>query len=284
MAMLIDLLKNLATKMGPSMPDGYMEKPPSILEGEGVAAGKTMTPDAMQVQQLPKDPSIVYNDAGDIVGWNKPGGELWKSPDAKDLPGSNPFADAITKSRANNNTGPGVLRQLLSSILGGGIVPNTGTVGGGGPPDHVPGTRQDAVLNPTPLKSQRQSNLVPTIGKDQIRYGDSYGPNQSEFGGNRPEVVNPGYDTGQRYTVQPKDYSMPRALDPQSLEELRTSLLTQAGQLDAGNPNGLAGRMSDPNAAVDQRNQMGEAQRQHDSLRGFDGSRAQKIKDANGGR
>lgn len=179
------------------------------------------------------DPNIIKDDSGSFS-----------------LDQSNPFLDAIRKSREG---GPGVLRQLVNSFMGGGgLEPHTGTVGGGGPPNHVPGTRQDAALNPIPLKSQKQPNL-------------------SQVQPALPVQV-------------PPDYSMPQALDPASIEELRTSLLTQAGQLDPGNPNGLSGRMNSPNSNVDQRNQMNEAQRQSDSLRGFDGSRQQQIKDANGGR
>lgn len=222
MAFLLDLLQKLAS-------------------GEKPMAGDSneVTPDMlMQSQKTNVDPRNITNDKGSIVDY-----------DTHDWSKGNPFADAITKSRENNNTGPGVLRQLLSSIIGGGLQPGTGTVGGGGPPDHVPGTRQDAALNPTPLKMQKQPNLAPQV----------------------------------QAPPPPPDYSMPQALDPQSIEELRQSLLGQAGQLDPNNPNGLAGRMSDPNASVDQRNQMNEAQGQHDSLRGFDGSRKQKIKETNGG-
>lgn len=44
--------------------------------------------------------------------------------------------------------------------------------------------------------------------KDQSRYGDDYsspGSNSYESNIRRPEVVSPGYDTGQRYTIAPKD-------------------------------------------------------------------------------
>lgn len=183
----------------------------------------------MMRKQQNTDPSIIKDDSGSFS-----------------LDQSNPFLDAIRKSREG---GPGVLRQLLDSFMGGGgLQPGTGTVGGGGPPDHTPGTQQDAALNPTPLKAQRQPNLAPQLPPPP-----------------------------------PPDYSMPQALDPVSIEELRTSLLTQAGQLDPNNPNGLSGRMSSPNASVDQRNQMNETQQQSDSLRGFDGARKQKIKSMNNG-
>lgn len=193
----------------------------------------------MDSQKFNADPRNITNDKGDLVGY-----------DTNDWSKNNPFVKAIATSRANNNSGPSVLRQLLSSILGGGLQPGTGTVGGGGTADHVPGTRQDAALTPAPIKQQKQPNLAPSQPQSQLQ--------------------------------PPPDYSMPKALDPVSIEEFRTSLLSQAGQLDPTNPNGLAGRMSSPNAKVDQRNQMNDAQRQHDSLRGFDGSRTQRIKDVNG--
>lgn len=162
----------------------------------------------------------------------------------------NPFAglkDAITKSRSGDNSGPGVLRQLLGSLLQGKIVPNTGTVGGDpagiGTDTHTPGTRQDAALNPTPMKDQSQFNMQP---------------------------------------VAPRmDYSQPSALDPVAIEQLRQSLLTDAGQLDPNNPNGLAGRMSDPNSQVDMNNQRKESMDIEDSVRGFDGSRKANIQKGN---
>lgn len=241
MAMLADLLKSIISDNRPEGGgkdgDHYMEKPPSILENEGKAVDSHMnlkTLFGMNGDDMNDKNSkdAIYNDSGSF------------STDQ-----TNPFLEALQKSRAG---GPGVLRQLIDSFMGGsGVVPHTGTVGGGGPADHVPGTRQDAVLNPTPLKSQRQPNLtqVPSALPTQV----------------------------------PPDYSMPQALDPNSIEELRLSLLTDAGQLDPNNPNGLSGRMNSPNASIDQRNQMNDAQRQHDSLRGFDGSRSQRIKESNNG-
>lgn len=225
MAMLADILSRLLSKSGIPQSDQNVV-PPDLF---------------MQSKEINSNPKNITNDSGDIVGY-----------DTNDWSKGNPFSKLIETSRSNNNTGPGVLRQLLSSVIGGGLQPGTGTVGGGGPPDHTPGTQQDAALNPTPFKSQRQRNLAPMPA---------------------PQAV-----------PTPPDYSMPQALDHVSIEELRTSLLTQAGQMDINNPNGLSGRMNSPNSNVDQRSQMNEAQQHSDSLRGFDGSRNQKIKDANNGR
>lgn len=158
--------------------------------------------------------------------------------------------DAITKSRSGDNSGPGVLRQLLSSVLGGGLVAGTGTVGGDpagvGGVTHTPGTKQDAALNPTPMKDQSQFNFQPTS------------------------------------LPQPRpDYAQPSALDPTTIEQLRQSLLSDSGQLDPNNPNGLAGRMSDPNSQVDMNNQRKDAMNIEDSVRGFDGSRKANIQKGN---
>lgn len=187
------------------------------------------------------DKNNIYNDSGKIVDYDP--GDAFAS-----------LKDMLKKSREGDNSGPGVLKQLLSSLFSsepnrrtGQLVPNTGTVGGGGPPDHVPGTRQDAALNPTPMKQQRQPALVETVPLPRPR----------------------------------PDYSQPTALDPVAIEQLRQSLLTDAGQRDPNNPNGLAGRMTSPNANVDMRNQGKEAQSIEDSVRGFDGSRQAKIKKGN---
>lgn len=66
----------------------------------------------------------------------------------------------------------------------------------------------------------------------------------------------------------PPDYSQPTALDPQSIEELRLSLLTQSGMLDPGNPNGLSARMASPNSAADMRAQVDEMNAITDAVRG----------------
>lgn len=181
-----------------------------------------VSPDKMMQDKALTDPTTITTDSGSI------------SPDQ-----SNPFLDAIQKSRANGNQGPGVLRQMMTSMFGsnperekGGLVPDTGT------------PRMEELLSPIPNKLQKPGVLQPNVPLPEPR----------------------------------PDYTMPQALDPQSIEELRQSLLSDSGQRDPNNPNGLAGRMTSPNAGVDQRNQMNEAQRMTDDLRGFDGARAQRMK------
>lgn len=209
MAMLADLLKSIGSQLGIG-----------DTRDNGV-----MTPDTMmQNKAQNSDPQVIYNDAGQAVDYD---------------PGDNPFFGAIAKSRANGNQGPGVLRQMMTSMFGsnperekGGLVPDTGT------------PRMEELLSPIPNKLQKPGVLQPNVPLPEPR----------------------------------PDYTMPQALDPQSIEELRQSLLSDSGQRDPNNPNGLAGRMTSPNAGVDQRNQMNEAQRMTDDLRGFDGARAQRMK------
>lgn len=223
--MLIDILKELLPKLGTG---SYYPSSEQDIQ----------TPDQMMKNKaVNSDPNNIYDDSGKLVDYST----------------NNPFAklgDMVKTSRAGDNTGPSVLRQLLSSVLGGGIVPGTGTVGGDpagvAGPTHTPGTKQDAALNPTPMTQQKQPNLSPVP------------------------------------LSQPRpDYSQPSALDPNAIEELRRSLLSDSGQLDPNNPNGLAGRMTGPNSQVDMNNQRKETQSMEDSLRGFDGSRQAKIKKGN---
>lgn len=225
--MLIDLLKELVGKIptGMNVPD--IEWSPAEL-GLDSSDKNILHPE--ESSQRPKAPvDTITNDSGSF------------SLDQTPFSG---LKDMLTKSREGDNSGPGVLRQLLGSIFQGKLQPGTGTVGGGGPPDHVPGTRQDAALNPMPMKDQTQFNLAPTPIPQA-----------------RP------------------DYSQPSALDPQAIEELRRSLLTDAGQLDPNNPNGLSGRMSSPNANVDMNNQRQESMSIEDSVRGFDGVKSAKMKE-----
>lgn len=232
MAMLRDLLKDLVPKIQTGMNVPTIERSPSEL---GLDSADNSVKDAQKFMDKRGAMSnvdaskLITNDSGDF--------SLDQTPFAS-------LKDMLAKSRAGDNSGPGVLRQLLSSVLGGGLIPHTGTVGGGGPPDHVPGTRQDAALNPSPLDQQRQPNLASSIPTPQAR----------------------------------PDYSQPTALDPVAIEQLRQSLLSDSGQLDPSNPNGLAGRMSSPNANVEQNNQRNEAISIEDSVRGFDGVRKAKIK------
>lgn len=77
----------------------------------------------------------------------------------------------------------------------------------------------------------------------------------------------------------PPDYSQPTALDPQSLDELRTSLLTQSGMLDPGNPNSLPARMANPNAAAMMKSQVDEMNDITDAVRGpIEEDRIQRMK------
>lgn len=129
------------------------------------------------------------------------------------------------------------------------------------------------MISPTPERNQPGS----VQGFGTVGGGD---PNRGTPG----TGIDPGLDRtptkNQRVPgLAPKamsnPYEQPSAMNPQQIDELRNSILEQTGQLD---PNSLSGRMSGPNASVDQHNQMNDAQRQHDSLRGFDGSRSQRMK------
>lgn len=161
---------------------------------------------------------------------------------------SNPFRKLIDKLPAGEQ---GTITGFLKGMFGSKpmkdqpLMDRSGTTPriGGGIPGRVPGTGTDAVLDKTPMPKQRPMSMT------------------------TPPPSPP-----------PVDYSQPTALDPQSIEELRTSLLTQSGQMDPNNPNGLSGRMNSPYYPNDKYNQMSEAQRQHDELRGFDGSRSARLK------
>lgn len=164
---------------------------------------------------------------------------------------TNPFKSMIDKlPGGGQGTMTGMLKMLFGSDMKqekamdrSGITPR---MGGDGDPNTVPGQGQDAVLNPKPMAKQRQKMM---------------------------QVVPP--------QPTPPDYSMPTALDPQSIEELRTSLLTQAGQMDPGNPNGLAGRMSSPLAPSDMGRQSQEAINISDDIRGHNGRKSAAIKKGN---
>lgn len=88
----------------------------------------------------------------------------------------------------------------------------------------------------------------------------------------QPDLASTNVPLPQPRPAQAPDYSQPSALDPQSIEELRTSLMTQAGQMDPNNPNGLSGRMNSPMAGPDMGQQGSAAMNIEDSVRGFDGS------------
>lgn len=236
MVMLADLLKKFIDDNKTVRPRGdtYMEKPPEILENNGKAVDS-------------------HWNLKQFFGMNEPySGTITKDDGSVSTDQSNPFLDAIQKSRANDDKGPGVLRQFLDSVMNPGLTPGTGTVGGGEGSQHVPGTGTDAALDQTPMKDQKQENLAPT-----------------------------GVPLPQERPASAPDYSQPSALDPQSIEELRTSLLTQAGQMDPNNPNGLSGRMNSPNAGPDMGQQQNQAMSIEDSIRGFDGVKSAKIKQRN---
>lgn len=228
--MLPELLSKILSVDKQLMADTRIERSPSELGLDSADTG-SITPDKMMQN---KATDGIRNDSGDF--------SLDQSPFAG-------LKDMIAKSRTvdgNGNEGPGVLRQLLGSLLQNKLVPNTGTVGGDpagvAGATHTPGTRQDAALNPTPMKDQSQPN----------------------------------------FALPPRpDYAQPTALDPAAIEQLRQSLLSDSGQLDPTNPNGLSGRMNDPNSQVDMQNQRKESQSIEDSVRGFDGSRRANIQKGN---
>lgn len=167
----------------------------------------------------------------------------------------NPLMNAFNTSRANNNTGPGVLKQLLGSVMG-----NPTDVGSTDSFQAAPGTTA-ADTNPTPSANQPQANLAPTGGADT---GNSV-PLPQARPDDAPQAESP--------------YAQPTALDPNSIEQLRQSLLTDAGQRDPNNPNnpnGLAGRMSSPNAQPEAQAQQDEAQSIDNSFRSATSGGVQK--------
>jgi len=125
----------------------------------------------------------------------------------------------------------------------------------------APGAADSSSMSPTPMANQKQANLTPT---------DSNESSQVPLPTPRPAIANP--------------YAQPTALDPQSIEELRTSLMTQAGQLDPDNPNSLAARLASPLSDSDIGQQRNEAMSIEDSVRGFDGVKKAKIAEANKGK
>lgn len=224
MAMLSDLLSQvlkLPQHQHPALDN--MSKQP-----EPTADKNSITGDALMKifrgQADAKEDNVITNDNGSM------------STDQ-----SNPFLDAITKSRANNNTGPGVIRQLLNGIMGptgGPTDPSTAAPLSGG---SQPGPQD---VSHTPSANQKQSDLAPANTSDGNPDASIPLPSPRPAEASAPE--NP--------------YAMPTAIDPESIEALRQSLLTDAGQLDPNNPNGLSGRMNSPNAAPEMQNQASDAQ------------------------
>lgn len=189
--------------------------------------GSSMTPGVLQKllldQQDTKEDNPVMDDSGSI------------STDQ-----SNPFLDAIRKSRAGNNTGAPVLKQLMNSLLSPSTSASTAAPLSGG----TVGPTSGDTFSATPSKNQTQTGLQPAqengVPIPQERPADA--PSESP-------------------------YAQPTALDPTSIEQLRLSLQTQAGQMDPNNPNGLSGRMNDPNSQVDQEVQGVQAQDIDNSFR-----------------
>lgn len=211
---------------------------------EGDQAGKNLKPDnMMRDMRDARDPKNIYNDAGDIVDYEKGGTPGFKGGFdnfLKDIiknrpgkqgdasaPSSNPFSKLIDTPRE------GALANIFRSLTN----PST-PVTPSGDTLMSPGTPTPQDLSKTPEADQRQPGFAQTPPPP-------------------PPVPLP--------TPRP-DYSQPTALDPQSIEELRKSLLTDAGQLDPNNPNGLSGRMNSPYSAVDQTQQMNDAQGMSDQL------------------
>lgn len=260
--------------------DKLMERP--VMEGE--KAGKVVDPKNYQADQATKaDKRNIYDEHGNIVDYdmgsisNDPigqflkkqmmgiGGKLGKRSEGGSVSDlfstvtskDNPFGRLLEANKGAN--GQGTIMGLLSRFLSPTPeryaekqVQGYGTVGGGDTSGGiVPGTGTDPGLDPTPTKNQKV-RAFKRIDQPSID------PNNGDL-----DRVPPAP------TV---DYSMPNALDPNQIEELRRSLLTGAGQLDINNPNGLAGRMNDPNSKIDQQGQMSEAQRQADELNSLKGS------------
>lgn len=158
---------------------------------------------------------------------------------------SNPFKKIIDSLPGG---GQGTMTGMLKNLFGSEPMPQqklmdksgvTPRIGGTGDPNHVSGTGEDAVLSRTPIKDQRQRSMAAP--------------------------------------PPPPDYSMPTALDPQSIEELRQSLMTQSGMMDPANPNSLPARMSGPYSQHDMKSQADEANAISDAVRGpYEESRADR--------
>lgn len=244
---IADLLKEILGRTGLQRTnDQGMEKKPT----DGQDSGKTLKPETFMNQQtITKDPANVYDEHGNIVDY-KPGGRsitemlsgMGMGAKAGAAASGNPFAGLL----ANGGSGQGTLTGFLSRMLSPtpernapNQVQGQGTVGGGDPNAGTPGMGIDPGLNPVPSKDQKVpafADRTPTGSPTPLPLAD------------------------QPQAPPPADYSMPNALDPQQIEELRSSLLTQSGQLNPDNPNSLAGRMGDPNSKVDMQDQMRQAE------------------------
>lgn len=249
MAILPDLLKELqGGEHHPAHDDAMVRSP--VETGTGQGDDNVMAPSTMQKQMMGGQAQ-----PGDITGDN---GIM--STDQ-----SNPFLNAL-KNIASDPKNRGSLLGSVYNLLNPTPMKNTPantplpTVGGQDP-SKVPGEGTDAALDPTPLADQPQSNMTPSA------------PGGGTQGQNVP-LPKP----------RPSQYAQPTALDPVGIEQLRQSLLTQAGQMDPNNPNGLSGRMASPLAESDMGQQRNQAMSIEDSLRGFDGEKSAKIATASKGR
>lgn len=182
------------------------------------------TPDELGKGSTDSGEKSVKGFLNQLLGGSTPPGTVTDDSGSISPDQSNPFLSAIQTSRANGNTGPGVLKQLLGSLTN--PSPNVGSAISTGPL-----TTQQAT-SPTPMANVKQANLAPTT----------------------PQAP------------PPSPYAQPTALDPVAIEQLRTSLLTQAGQMDPNNPNGLSGRMNSPNSNVDQAQGMRDSQNVENSF------------------
>ena len=248
--MLSDLLSEIIPKLEAMRPKGDSDI--AVKPGDNATSDsndispKTLARDKATVA----DPGNVYDDAGNIVDYNP-----------------NPFANAWKNSKSMDGSIMGFVKTLqnMGQSLSG------GDVGGTAITPSTPG-----ITNPTPSKNQPQPNLASTTPS-----GATATDNDNGNGNNIP-LPQPRPLTAPTPTPDPTRYAQPSALDPVAIEQLRQSLLGQAGQLDPSNPNGLAGRMSGPNSKVEQQNQMRDATDISNSLRpatsGSNSSRPPKNK------
>lgn len=274
MALLSDLLKQVlaenTTRSGrsgrnwPQGTDKLMEHP-QLPATEGDSAGKIMKPAQMQAgQAIAKDPRNIYNDAGQIVDYDTGSNDgmlpalikkLALSEGAKGRPdktpaeGSragdgNPFSNLLSGKGNGEGTLSGWISRMFSPTpmeQQTDTVQGRGTVGGGDPNRGTPGTGIDPGLDPTPTEQQK----VPAL---------------------QPGTPTPRPLADAQPAPPPVDYAMPNAMDPNQIEELRNSILSQTQQMNPNYPDGLSGRMNSPYSQLDQKEQMSDAQRQADQL------------------
>src|SRR5258708_13828693 len=85
-------------------------------------------------------------------------------------------------------------------------------------------------------------------------------PNNSDLDNAPADKTSPSPSAPAQTSPPPTSpYAQHSAIDPTGIEQLRQSLMTQAGQLDPNNPNGLSGRMNTPNSKLDMQMQGQEA-------------------------